>query len=192
MPKKYVRYIGKDGLPRIRIPRGATKSNRHPLLRNRVKGVWYPDLVHKVPGYPTTQEAFDHLRAVARERTRKLNEEGRFSTQAKGIPKGWAGRREELKTIHKKAEEEAKTIIENMLASGILTDDGAMANASLQAALEIVTARDDAGKYVYAPRERIQSLKTVLEFTKTKPVAKSEVSLNAAEAWLASLAQKPE
>ena len=35
---------------------------------------------------------------------------------------------------------------------------------------------------------KLAAAKLLLDFSKTKPVAKSEVSINAAEAWLASLA----
>lgn len=58
-----------------------------------------------------------------------------------------------------------------------------MAKEALEGALMVLRGPQNQGM-------KLQAAKLLLEFTKSKPVAKSEVSVNAAEAWLASLGKE--
>lgn len=59
-------------------------------------------------------------------------------------------------------------------------DLDAMAKEALEGALTVLRGPQ-------TQQNKLAAAKLLLEFTKSKPVAKSEVSVNAAEAWLASL-----
>jgi hypothetical protein len=64
-----------------------------------------------------------------------------------------------------------------------LTDDDA-ARAALEFAVEVIEADADSTKV------KLDAAKLILDFTKKKPAADSNVNLNTAEEFLAALAQK--
>lgn len=77
-----------------------------------------------------------------------------------------------------KAKEQVKKDMANIKKSMELTE---MAEEALEGALTVLRAPA-------SQQTKLSAAKLILEFTKTKPVAKSEVSVNKAEEWLASLA----
>lgn len=87
------------------------------------------------------------------------------------------------------AKAEAKVIMATLAAKGIITpEDDPRATEALEAA--VVTMRSPQNQGL-----KLAAAKLILEYTKSKPAAKSEVSINAAEAWLAEVAvdaSKPE
>lgn len=83
----------------------------------------------------------------------------------------------ELAVAHKAAAEQAKRDMENIKAK---IDMSEAAEEALEGAITVL--RQPASQQV-----KLAAAKLVLEFTKSKPVAKSEVSVNKAEEWLASL-----
>lgn len=77
-----------------------------------------------------------------------------------------------------KAKEQVKKDMANIKKTMELTD---MAEEALEGALTVLRAPA-------SQQTKLSAAKLILEFTKSKPVAKSEVSVNKAEEWLASLA----
>lgn len=161
---------------------GRARSRRHPLLRDRKRGVWYPDLVGVVPRYPKTEEAFKQMQESCRAQVIRLNAEGKAGGR-KGVPDGWAGRKKEVSDIRAFHRAEATEIIKVMVEKGIVNED-ALANEALQFAISVV--RDG---QTFQSRERLNAAKIVLDFTKAKPATKTEVTLNKAEQFLAELAR---
>tara|TARA_A100001011_G_scaffold324765_1_gene347276 strand:+ start:381 stop:908 length:528 start_codon:yes stop_codon:yes gene_type:complete len=97
----------------------------------------------------------------------------------KGVPDGFTN--ETIIPIREKAKQEAKKVIEIMADQ--IEDD--FSKEALQTAVEIMRMPNDT-------RSRIASARLVLDFTKSKPVAKSEIAVAKAEEFLASLLDNEE
>tara|TARA_B100001057_G_scaffold206431_2_gene207179 strand:- start:704 stop:1159 length:456 start_codon:yes stop_codon:yes gene_type:complete len=94
----------------------------------------------------------------------------------KGVPDGYT--REQIEPIRAKAKKEAEKVVNIMAEKYGIEDD--YAKEALTAAVEIMRVPAET-------RERLAAARLVLDFTKTKPVAKSEVTIGKAEEFLASL-----
>jgi hypothetical protein len=169
------------------------RSRRVDPIVHRSRGTWNPDLVGYT-GYPRTQEAFDEKQRINRERFQKWKEEGRFPTR-RGVPNGFAGSREEIDIGRAEARAFAKEMVEKMKKNDADLVDP-RAEESLEAAIEVVRSkaidptkgRED---YLYGVADRLKAAKLVLEYTKAKPAAKSEVTIARAEDFLEDLAAQP-
>jgi hypothetical protein len=177
--------------PDMLPPRGGPKarqpgkgSRRHPLLRARPKGVWYPDLVGVVKGYPKTQEAFNKKQEQCRAQVIRLNSEGKMGRT--GVRDGMAGTKHILKTIRQKRTDEAERIIDLMVEKKIIEEPDEMAREALGYAISVVRTSSDVEKTT----DKLKAASLVLEYTRTKPTSKSEVTLNKAEDFLMALANE--
>ena len=94
----------------------------------------------------------------------------------KGVPDGF--RREQIEPIRDKAKKEAKQVVKIMAEKYEIEDD--YAKEALTTAVEVMRVPGET-------RERLAAARLVLDFTKTRPVAKSEVTIGKAEEFLASL-----
>lgn len=154
---------------------------QHPAWTGKKRGVWHPDLVDQIKGYPKTQEAFDKLQARSREQLIRQREAGTLKGR-KGVPDGFGRQKERVARIRKKHTKEAKELILTMVEQGILNPDEA-SNEALQFAVSVVRDRE-----TYQARERLAAARLVLDFTKAKPASKQEVTVKRAEDFLAALA----
>lgn len=112
-------------------------------------------------------------RALRREwSTRPRKNAGR----PKGVPDGY--RKEQIEPIREKAKVESKRIVEIMAKEHNIEDE--YAKAALETAVEVMRVPGDT-------RERIAAARLVLDFTRSKPAAKNELSISKAEDFLASL-----
>lgn len=75
----------------------------------------------------------------------------------------------------------AKETVATMIKNGVIDGEDVRATEALE--FNIATMRGD-----HDIRSRLAAASKVLEYTKSKPVAKSEVTLNKAEDWLAQVA----
>ena len=93
---------------------GPTKirKNRHPLLRHRRAGQWYPDAVGKVRGYPRTQEIYDAQVERCRTNRQRASDRGRLTRT--GVPNGWAGRKHEIAEAGRNSRTEAEALVEKV------------------------------------------------------------------------------
>ncbi len=87
-------------------------------------------------------------------------------------------RKETIAPLREEAKLEAKKVVEIMSDKFDIEDEHA--KEALKTAVEVM--RVDG-----ATRERLQAARLVLDFTKSKPAAKSEVTIGKAEDFLASL-----
>lgn len=166
-----------------------TRCRRHYLLRQRQRGVWYPDLAGVVRGYPATLASFEARQAVGRARfadiKAKTGHPPAHVTNAMppmSAP-GWARHRAKRLRVWAVACAEAKQIVDKLIKRGIMADETEDDKAAAEAlAYQIAVHRDPAAN----PKLRLQASKTVLEFTKAKPVNRIEAKVNA-EDWLSSL-----
>lgn len=99
----------------------------------------------------------------------------------KGAKQGYSSY--EVSVIRDKAKKEAETIMEQLAKTHELPDSEA-AKEALQTAIQIMRAE------VETTKDRLAAAKTVLEFTKSKPAAKSEVTISKAEDFLAAILAK--
>ena len=99
----------------------------------------------------------------------------------KGVPDGF--RREQIEPIRDKAKKEAKQVVKIMAEKYEIEDD--YAKEALTTAVEVMRVPGET-------RERLAAARLVLDFTKTRPVAKSEVTIGKAEEFLASLLDENE
>ena len=90
------------------------------------------------------------------------------------VPDGFT--KQTIEPIRAKAKEEAKKVV------AIMTDENENSHAkeALEAAVEILRTPGQT-------RDRLTAARLVLDFTKSKPVSKQEVTVGKAEAFLSSL-----
>ena len=93
-------------------------------------------------------------------------------------------RKAERDKINAEAKQYAKGMIETMKTKGILTEeDDPRAVEALEGAVAVM--RTPSNQQI-----KLAAAKLVLEYTKAKPAAKSEVMVNKAEEWLAAITQE--
>lgn len=98
-----------------------------------------------------------------------------------GVPDGYGDGK--IKPIVEQAQKDAKKVVSIMKQDYEINDP--RAEEALETAVEIM-------RTPVHNRDRLQAAKLILDFTKVKPVAKSEVTLNNAEAFLSSLLDEGE
>ena len=94
----------------------------------------------------------------------------------KGVPDGY--RKHEIEPLRAKAKKEAEQVVKIMAEKYDIESD--YAKEALTTAVEVMRVPGET-------RERLAAARLVLDFTKQKPVAKSEVTVGKAEEFLASL-----
>ena len=99
----------------------------------------------------------------------------------KGVPDGYT--KQEIEPIREKAKKEAKEVVKIMSDKYDIEDD--YSREALQTAVEVMRVPGET-------RERLAAARLVLDFTKSKPVSKSEVAVAKAEDFLASLLAEDE
>ena len=96
--------------------------------------------------------------------------------RTKGVPDGY--RKSQIEPIRAEAKKEAKQLVSIMADKFNIEDD--YAKQALEAAVEIVQVPGET-------RERLAAARLVLDFTRSKPAAKQEVTIGKAEEFLSSL-----
>jgi hypothetical protein len=94
----------------------------------------------------------------------------------KGVPDGY--RKADIEPIRDKAKKEAEKVVQIMSDKFEIED--VFAQEALQTAVEVMRTPGET-------RERLSAARLVLDWTKAKPAAKSEVTIGKAEEFLASL-----
>ena len=167
----------------------AYNSRRHPLLRDRPKGQWYPDLVGKVPGYFKTYEAWKKASDLMRQQVKLYNAEG--ITGRSGVPDGWAGKKSLINEIVTKATNEAADIVADLIEEGRFKPDNREARIAMEECVAIIQAEKHTPEQMpvklYSVKDRQAAINTVLAFTQRKPVS-ATVTSDRAEDWLDNLA----
>lgn len=99
----------------------------------------------------------------------------------RGVPDGH--RKETIEPLRKKAREEAKKVTQIMSKKYNIEDD--YAKEALSTAVEIMRLDGEV-------RSRLAAARLVLDFSKSKPATKSDVSISKAEDFLTSLLKEEE
>ncbi len=99
----------------------------------------------------------------------------------KGVPDGHTA--ETIKPIREKAKKDAKKVVKIMSEKFNIEDQ--YQKEALETAVEVMRLDGQA-------RERLAAARLVLDFTKSKPASKSDVSIHKAEDFLASLLNEDE
>lgn len=97
-----------------------------------------------------------------------------------------------VKATHKKAKVLAKERLKKMEEKGLITADEAAANKALEKALQILSLNDSIpedhpNRLLVSHDVELKAAKLILEFTKAKPMIKSEVTVHSAEDFLKNL-----
>lgn len=155
--------------------------------------VWHKELRY-VRGYPDTAEKFAarraHAKRLAAADTNLIRGVGYQGHTRKGIPDGWAGRRPEVLAIRQRAAAEAPRIVQLMYEKGIFGDEelDPAAREALEVVVGIWRAQDPETKqHAHTVRDRFAAASKVLEYTRSKPVSKTELKVETAEAMLDAL-----
>lgn len=161
-PKKAGRPKKKPGKqPRELVFRGRVKR---PASAAQTKALWQD---HE---YRAKQAA---ARAAYHERLR-----GQPSTNT-GVP--WGMRKRDADVLNQQARESAAVTMAELEKAGVLEDADEQAKEALQTSIEIMRQPGD-------KKVRLQAARQVLEWTKAKPAAKQDITVNKAEEWLAAIA----
>lgn len=99
----------------------------------------------------------------------------------KGVPDGY--RKHEIEPLRAKAKKEAREVVKIMSDKYDIEDD--YSREALETAVEVMRVPGET-------RERLAAARLILDFTKSKPVSKSEVAVSKAEDFLASLLAEDE
>jgi len=94
----------------------------------------------------------------------------------KGVPDGY--RKHEIEPIREKAKKEAEEVVQIMSEKYNIEDE--YSKEALKTAVEVMRVPGET-------RERLAAARLVLDFTKSRPASKSEVTIGKAEEFLASL-----
>lgn len=151
----------KNPLPRKLKWRG--HKGKQPKMAERMKALWAD---------PERRAALLAKRAESQAKWRGIG-------RREGIPDRM--RREEAEPLNEQARESAKQTMAELENAGVLVDDSDAAKEALQSAIEVM--RKPGSKQI-----QLSAAKLVLEYTKSKPVAKQHVTVNAAEEWLKAVA----
>ena len=99
----------------------------------------------------------------------------------KGVPDGY--RKHEIEPIREKAKKEAEEVVQIMSEKYNIEDE--YSKEALKTAVEVMRVPGET-------RERLAAARLVLDFTKSRPASKSEVTIGKAEEFLASLLTEDE
>jgi hypothetical protein len=124
-------------------------------------------IIDRVQGYKEFWAYKQEVMAKYRDGGRRIGEGPGLRRKKVGYLNGWAKRR-------------AKKDMENIKRARPDLDD--VSSEALEGALTVLRGPQSQSM-------KLQAAKLLLDFSMSKPVAKSEVSVNAAEDWLASLAK---
>jgi len=94
----------------------------------------------------------------------------------RGVPDGY--RKHEIEPIREKAKKEAEEVVQIMSEKYNIEDE--YSKEALKTAVEVMRVPGET-------RERLAAARLVLDFTKSRPASKSEVTIGKAEEFLASL-----
>ena len=150
------------GAPKRQRAKTPTKKGQGPAPQKAPKENYFSNLMKTPEG-----------RALRRKWSTKPRKN---AGRPRGVPDGH--RKETIEPIRAKAKAEAKEVVKIMAEKYDIEDE--YAKTALETAVEVM-------KVVGDNRERVAAARLVLDFTKSKPSAKSEVSISKAEDFLASL-----
>ena len=130
---------------------------------------------HKAPknNYFATLMSTPEGRALRREWSKRPRKNG---GRPRGTPDGY--RSEQIKPIREKAKVEAKKVVKIMSKKFDIEDE--YSKEALGAAVEIMRVPGET-------RERLAAARLVLDFCRSKPASRSDVTIGKAEDFLASL-----
>jgi hypothetical protein len=120
--------------------------------------------------------ALQHKTPEGRAKFRAMIKTRKNSGRPLGVPDGYGKGR--MVPIVEQAQKDAKKVVSIMKQDYEISDP--RSEEALETAVEIM-------RTPVHNRDRLQAAKLILDFTKVKPVAKQEVTLNNAEAFLSSL-----
>ena len=150
------------GAPRTPRAKSPTKKGQGPAPQRAPKQNYFATLMKTPEG-----------RALRRQWSSKPRQNG---GRPRGVPDGY--RKEQIEPIRQEIKAEARKVVKIMAEQFNIEDE--YAKTALETAVEVMKTPGE-------NRERVAAARLVLDFTKSKPSAKSEVSISKAEDFLASI-----
>ena len=178
-------------------PRGS-----HPILADTPPGTWNPAAVGKVRGYAKTPEAY--ARQLAQLQANRDGARAAGLLNRKGVPNGYAGRRDEVAEMRLQATDDAWVAVaawqrnaqtpeeqlpeERLEAFRTSQDwprtDAEMFSAAAAYLISVVLDRSQ------PTRQRLQAARAILPFLRAAPSGKARENVQDGMAWLVGLAGK--
>lgn len=146
-------------------------KRKNPNVAKRLKELWAD------PEWRAATEAKN--REAVRRKIERAKETGQTWTRL-GVPDGM--RKEQAQKLWKKAERKAKKTMAELKEAGALDGLDPRAEEALGAAITIMRSPSNT-------KLKLDAARLVLDFTKSKPVSKKELTLNKAEQWLKQIAE---
>ena len=143
----------------------------------------------KRKAYPNPSQRMLERNARVNARMRAIKElsGGAINPYRKGVFDGYTKATAEV--AWKKAREEAKAIMKHLKENGMV-DTPAEGDKYAQFADEALEAAITIVRTPMNEQQRLAAARLVLDFTKSKPVAKNEVTVKTAEDWLANVLEE--
>ena len=114
-----------------------------------------------------------------------LHAKGGLKTR-KGIPDGFGGKHEILDMLRTQGKTQAKELVQQMIDKELI-EDSDVSRLAMESLVEMLKAPE-----LYTTRDRLAAIRTALDFTKSKPTAKQEVTVRTAEQFLEEIADNDE
>lgn len=153
-------------------------SEKKPRKKAAPKQLKNPNMARKKNNYFATLMETPEGRALRKEWSTKPRKN---AGRPQGVPDGHT--KESIKPIRLKAKKDAKKVVAIMTEKYNIEDE--YQKEALTTAVEVMRLDGQA-------RERLAAARLVLDFTKSKPAAKSDISISKAEDFLASLLNEEE
>jgi hypothetical protein len=149
------------------------------ILQGKPSGQWHPEAVGLIPGYPATQERYDQVAEQLRANSAAARASGKATR--KGVPNGFAGRREELHAIRAADLVRARGMVEATTGRPLMTDEEAAAALAASGKLTDQQYGDLALAHVvavfisatYCATDRLSAARIALPYLTGRPTAAS-------------------
>jgi hypothetical protein len=137
----------------------------------------------KKPGVSEHQKklwADPEFRAMMMEKRRIQGEKNRGFAGRFGVPDGM--RKKQAEQLNQVAAESAKETMADLKKAGVLNGEDPRSEEALEAAIKVMRKPGD-------KKVQLAAARLVLDFTKSKPATKTEMTVNKAEEWLKAITE---
>ena len=170
-------------LPPPEKPADQKRHRRHrPNFDKKAPKVWDPVKAKRCSLYPQSPELYDAWRQMLRERMLRQQTTGQMHRA--GIRDGWGGKAKLARRLRKEAEDRAEVIVQKMKDNDVVSLDDERAETALKFAVTVIEDGTTDQK------DRLAAARMVLDFTKQKPISKTQLAVTKPEDFLAMLVPK--
>jgi hypothetical protein len=173
-----------EALPHL-VPEAEAVVGKNGRVYYRLPKNWKTHPERRKPPRPQVAEGKRKLWADPEWRARQIEKiknskrKKGWNTNA-GVPPGM--RKQQARTFWKQARFEAALTMRKLDKAGVLDDADEQAKEALKTAISVMRGP-------VPPKEKLAAARLVLDFTKSKPVQKQDITVSTAEAWLEAVVE---